>query len=114
MPKRLMIIAMALSTTSGIALAQTNTPPPPTTSPPTPSTSAPAATMGMRTADTATLAVRFVTVKPADLWHPSLSGRMSTTTSTISSREVQINVVFCLSSAARGKATNALKFRTTY
>ena len=74
MPKRLMITAIALSTVSGIVLAQTNTPPLPTTTAPMPGTTAPATTMGMRTADTATLAVRFVTMKPADFMASRLIG----------------------------------------
>ena len=74
MPKRLMIIAIVLSTVSGVVLAQTTTPPPPTTTAPMPGTTGPATTMGMRTADTATLAVRFVTVKPADFMASKLIG----------------------------------------
>jgi sporulation protein YlmC with PRC-barrel domain len=72
--KHSIIIAIVLSTVSGVVLAQTTTPPPPTTTAPMPGTTAPATTMGMRTADTATLAVRFVTVKPADFMASKLIG----------------------------------------
>ena len=71
--KRLMIIGIALSTVSGFALAQTNTPPPTTTAP-MPSATAPATTTGLRTANTATVGVKFVTVKPADFMASKLIG----------------------------------------
>ena len=74
MSKRLTIIALALCTVSGIALAQTTAPPPPTTTAPMPSTTAPASAAGIRTANTATVGVKFVTVKPADFMSSKLIG----------------------------------------
>ena len=74
MSTRLTIIAAALCTVSGIALAQTTASPPPTTTAPMPSTTAPATAGGIRTANTATVGVKFVTVKPADFMSSKLIG----------------------------------------
>lgn len=66
-PKHLTVMVMALSIVSGIALAQTRPAPPA-------STTAPAGAVGLKAADTATVAVRFVTVKPADFMASKLIG----------------------------------------
>ena len=87
--KKLLLTASVLCSASGIALAQTSTTAPNTTVPsassPAPSTSAPntagattttgtASSGGLRVANTATVALKFVTVKPADMMSSKLVG----------------------------------------
>lgn len=87
MTKR-MIIALALSTVSGVALAQTGTPTekspmPAPSAMPAPSTAtdkipgasqAMSTQMGLRMANSATVAVKFVTVQPAGIMSSNLIG----------------------------------------
>lgn len=77
MLKRVMVGAVALTAISGFAYAQSTATPPARTAPPaaaTGTTSPAGTTMGMRTADSATLAVKYVTVKPSDVMSSKLIG----------------------------------------
>lgn len=70
MSSRSLILALALSTVSGIAIAQTA----PVSPGPPPAGTAPMASGGLRVADTATVGLKFVTVKPADFMSSKLIG----------------------------------------
>lgn len=77
MLKRVMVGAVALAAISGVAYAQSTTPPARAQTPPaaTTGTTSPAGTpMGMRTADSATLAIRYATVNPANVMSSKLVG----------------------------------------
>ena len=84
--QKLVLGAAMLCSLAGAALAQTTTAPTPSTTAPAPTTTAPmtgttpmatgadASSMGLRMASSATVAVKFVTVKPADFMSSRLVG----------------------------------------
>ena len=72
MRKTTLVGALALSALSTVAVAQTATPG--STAPMAPATSATPETGGMKMATSATMAVKFVTVKPADVMSSKLVG----------------------------------------
>lgn len=86
--KKVVVSAAILCALAAPALAQTTTAPAPSTTAPAPATTAPApaagtmtgtstsmaSDMGLRMASTATVAVKFVTVKPADFMSSRLVG----------------------------------------
>ena len=85
--QKLVLGAAMLCSLAGAALAQTTTAPAPSTTAPAPTTTAPmtgtapmastsadASSMGLRMASSATVAIKFVTVKPADFMSSRLVG----------------------------------------
>jgi len=74
MKKIVLIGALSLSAFSTLAMAQTAAPAPAPATTPTPAATAMPNSDGMKMATAATMAVRFVTVKPADVMSSDLLG----------------------------------------